>query len=147
MTKNELLFAVLPLFGIGGMMLLGGLYSYYYFRTIKKKKCSAVTEGKIVEMKLDSQRRLHPIVEYQVDGKTYKARKWANITTRVATRNKVEYRNGYELGEIVTVHYDPYKPTQWYMKNSKEQNVVSIIFICFGIVFLAVGILIYVLNS
>ena len=104
------------------------------------------TESKIVDMKLKDDSRLHPIVEYYVDGKRYKATNRTSITTRVSTKNQIKYNNGYELGEIVTIHYDPTNPKRWYMKNSREQKVGAIIFSSFGLVFLATGILIFVLN-
>lgn len=147
MTKNELLAVVLSLFGIGVPLLLSGLYIWVYLTRIKKEKCSAITEGEIVRMTLDLNRRLYAIVEYNVDGKTYTARNPGSITTRVQIGSRVKYNNGYEIGEIVKVHYDPNKPTRWYMKNSRDLLVVPIVFISFGIIFVAIGILTYILNT
>ena len=143
MTEEEgiLLTAWLTLL-LGIFMFSLGVYTFYYFYIGKKKKCTAETTGTVVDQVGDGNSKLYPVVEYEVNGKVYRKRNSATITTQSA--RSINWNNGYRRGQKLTVHYDPDKPTRWMINDSKEQKVLPIIFLSFGLAIFAVAAIIFI---
>lgn len=97
------------------------------------EKCTAVTEGRLVEKtwRNDSEggRWLEAIVAYEVNGKAYKLKRtMERVGTKVAKRigpvpmwfdDCYAVGGAEEIGDAVQVFYDPKKPKRGYIVTSK----------------------------
>lgn len=143
MTEQQgLLVTAYILLPIGLMMLAVGLYTFYYFKIGKKKKCTAETIGTVVDQ-TGSTDHLYPVVEFQANGKVHRKRNSASVTKQKF--GSITVSNGYERGQQVTVNYDPAKPTRWMINDSKEQMILPIMFLATGLIFAALGALFFLI--
>ena len=96
----------------------------------KQINCTEVTTGKVIdisrEVRNDSDTGreivLYPIYEYTVGENTITAKSDRSV-------------NGAFIGQITDIHYNPYKPNEFYV--GKLGNIIQILF---GLIFVVVGI-------
>lgn len=112
----------------------------------EKRKCTAVTEGKVIDIKeevkyLDEDGKVdfsiggfkhityrkeityYPIYEYTVDGKIYKQQ----------SRTGSSHCN-FCIGQEVEIFYNPQRPQQFYTQSSSNSKMVAVVlFIIVGV--------------
>jgi hypothetical protein len=109
-------------------------------RTIKKKRCTAVTEGTITDIKerIRSKegvrsREYTPYITYSVDGVEYN-KKFI----------KAYIGDTYKIGQKVEIMYNPKKPIE--INKKGLSNKADILIMCIGVVIGVVGVVILLLK-
>lgn len=104
-AKGVLLVLFLALFTLGFGAIGAGLCCSAH---IQEKNCSAATEGKVIEYRKDSyigqKRMFTPVVEYQVGNEIFTGEPNAWHSSRT-----------FEVGEYVTIGYNPANPEEFYI--------------------------------
>lgn len=120
---------------IGMLLIIIGLSILFFGVLLKKRKCTEVTSGVVVDKVRGGDNESYPVIEYEVDGTIYRKKK--NVIV------KGSVNNGYPIGYQLKVLYDPDKPSRCLIGGTTAQAVVSLIPAFIGIVFFSVGIIIF----
>ncbi len=169
MTQQQIaLMELTIMMGLGAALVLTALL--IRVRSLgKTKRCTSKATGKVVDHSFMGDGRIAPIVEYEVNGVTYRCKKKFNgiLKFHSTTLNKPEawedekgylhVRTGvianvrqlaqqlWPLGFPMDVHYDPSDPSVSYVGMPINNSALSLSFIAAGAATAAFGILIHFL--
>ena len=171
---TELQIAYLELASVGGLGVLltvAGIAA----RILAKRasdSCTARTTGTVVKHRYAGEGRLYPIVQYEVGGKSYQARKKYNGVKLVQVaglpipmqpeahedeKGWLHVKLGpmanigdlaeqlWPIGSVLPVHYNPVKPQCSYVDRPVSSNFVCTMFIITGLATIAMAVLVFFL--
>lgn len=159
--------------GIGLILIISGILMNMISNK-HNKQCTKSVEGKVISYSFPGESRMYPIVEYKVDGITYKTKKKykgiksikvSGIPLPVKS-NTYEDEKGYlhiKSGAIVNVrqmaeklwpinskmivYYNPYNPKICYVDRPIYNSFASKMFIIMGSVVIVISIIVFVLMQ
>lgn len=111
--------------------------------SMKKKyaRCTAEVDGIVIENILETRtdndgtsRSYYPVFKYEYEGRTYTERS-----------NSGRYPAKYQVGDNVTVHVNPDKPSEFYV--DKDDFIITLVFSIIGGVFLILGIVFIIIRT
>ena len=171
---SELQIAWLELITVGGLGVILALSGVIINLIAKKqnKSCTKQTEGIVIQYGFPGDGRMHPIVEYVVNGTYYKAKKKFRGVKRIRISGfpiNVQ-SNAYEdekswlhikigpianlhqlaeqlwpIGSKMTVYYNPNNPKKCYVDRPISGSFISIMFVLIGMVTLLLSVLVFFL--
>ena len=107
----------------------------------KYARCTAEVDGIVIENILETHtdndgtsRSYYPVFKYEYEGRTYTERS-----------NSGRYPAKYQVGDNVTVHVNPDKPSEFYV--DKDDFIITLIFSIIGGVFLILGIVFIIIRT
>ena len=136
------------LLAVSGIITVAGIIIQIR-AAIRKRTCKSQASGTIVDVEKkisydsDGERNgstrettyYHPVYQYEAGGRTVK------VASSFGTA-----RAKYEIGQKVTVFYDPNNAENYYIAGSKAASNFGFIFASFGILCAVLGIAVYVFS-
>lgn len=171
---SELQIAWLELITVGGLGVILALSGIIINIIAKKqnKSCTKQTEGIVIQYGFPGDGRMHPIVEYVVDGNCYKAKKkfrgvkririsgfpinvqskayedekgWLHVKSGTITNLSQLAEQLWPIDSKMTVYYNPNNPKMSYVDRPILKSFTSVIFIIIGIVTILLSVLVFFL--
>lgn len=159
--------------GIGLILIISGILMNINSKK-HNKQCTNSVEGKVISYSFPGESRMYPIVEYVVDGKTYKTKKkYKGIKSIKASgiplpvkSNAYEDDKGYlhiksgaisnvrqmaeklwPMNSKMIVYYNPDNPKICYVDRPIYNSFASMMFIIMGTVVIVMSIIIFFLMQ
>ncbi|MCH5282006.1 MAG: DUF3592 domain-containing protein [Lachnospiraceae bacterium] len=137
-TNNFVIYMVSGIFYLVSLIFICVSVIISRFRAKKVKNCTCTTMGRVVDMKYEISHvgtddnapmsAWYPVFEYYVNGISI-MRKSHFGTSKPA----------FQIGQPVTVFFNPAKPEEYYVKEEKTSSLLLKIFLIVGIVLGAIG--------
>lgn len=124
-----------------GILLLGIMIAVVTSLNRKYERCTASADGTVIDNILETHtdddgtsRSYYPVFRYEYNGRTYEQKS-----------SNGRYPAKYQIGDTVTVHLNPNKPTEFYVDKvdgiiKLVFSILSGVFILFGVLFMTVTI-------
>lgn len=172
MTRSQISLLAPILVGGIGLLLIGASALMKAVARKKAMACTAATPGTVIDYRFTGEGRMHPVLEYTVDGARYRVRKqfrgvktvrlsglpartqtaayedakgWLHVRTGSVARLDTLAEQLWPLGSQMAVHYDPGNPGKSYVERPIVGNFATLMASITGFSLIAVGILLHVL--
>ncbi len=169
---SEIQIAWLELLLVGGIGVILMLVGIGIKINTKKRNvsCTAVTNGIVIKHVFYGEGRMAPIVEFAVDGKTYRTKKkyngiksvsitgfpiaikekawedekgWLHVKTGTFPNMRQLAEELWPIGSEMNVFYDPTNPKKNYVDRPITNQFLTIGFVSGGMLAIAMGILVF----